>query len=370
MRKLLLFVVNLIVALNALAFDVYGISYNITSETDRTVEVVHNEDYIGDILILETVDYNGKTYRVTSIGAEAFEFCSEITSVSLPEGLTYIGFAAFADCSSLTDVWLPNSITYIGDFAFEYCGGLKEVRLGRDLKQVGMYAFDHCDGLRSLTIPYSLTEIGKCAFNACSGLESITVDSRNPNYDSRGDCNALIEKSTQTIICGCKNTVIPNSVTAIGDGAFCECKGLTTITIPNNIISIGSSAFDSCKGLRGVTIGTDIKSIGAGAFTHTSLEGLRVEANVPPVCGGDIVSANAYKTVYLETLNDSYATADIWKKFINLHPTTVEGIKTNGVSNVEPTEYYDLNGVRYGEPQRGINIVRYSDGTTKKIRVK
>ena len=185
--------------------------------------------------------------NVTSIGSYAFEDCSGLTSVTIGNSVTSIGAGAFYDCSDLTSVTIPNSVTVIGDRAF--------------------YG---CSGLTSITIPSSVTSIGDYAFSECSGLTSIIVERGNTKYDSRDNCNAIIETASNTITQGCKNTKIPNSVTSIGGRAFYGCSGLNSITIPNSVTSIGSSAFYNCSRLTSVTIPNSVTSIGSYAFSDCS----------------------------------------------------------------------------------------------------
>ena len=121
------------------------------------------------------------------------------------------------------------------------------------MTSIGHEAFENCSSLTSLTIPNSVTSIGNYAFRYCSGLTSITVEKGNTKYDSRDNCNAIIETNTNKLIAGCKNTTIPNSVTSIGGFAFEGCSGLTSITIPNSVTSIENGAFDGCSGLTSIT---------------------------------------------------------------------------------------------------------------------
>ena len=170
----------------------------------------------------------------------------EIRKATVKYGITSIGDNAFGGCSGLTELTLPNSVTSIGDNAFEGCSGLTE-----------------------LTLPSSVTNIGVDAFSS-NGLEKITVESGNSRYDSRGNCNSIIDTETNTLIAGCKNSVIPNSVTSIGWYAFQGCSGLTELTLPNSVTSIGYAVFKGCSGLTKLTLPDSVKSIEGEAFEGCS----------------------------------------------------------------------------------------------------
>ncbi len=203
---------------------------------------------------------------VTSIGYGAFYGCSGLTSVTIPNSVTSIGYDTFYGCSSLTSVTIPNSVTSIGEGAFCYCTGLTSITIPNSVISIGERAFSSCSSLTSITIPNSVISIGERAFSSCSSLTSIVVENENMIYDSRNNCNAIINTATNTLIAGSKNTIIPNSVTSIGEGAFCYCTGLTSITIPNSVTSIGNDAFEGCTGLTSVTIPNSVTSIGEWAF--------------------------------------------------------------------------------------------------------
>ena len=182
---------------------------------------------------------------VRSIGDSAFSGCSGLTELILPSSVTSIGDYAFYGCSGLTELILPNSVTSIGDGAFRGCSGLTELTLPNSVTSIGDGAFRGCSGLTELILPNSVTSIGNYAFSDCSGLEKITVDRGNKRYDSRDNCNSIIETGTNTLIVGCKNSVIPNSVTSIGDCAFYGCSDLSKITSLAEIPPVcGSGVFD------------------------------------------------------------------------------------------------------------------------------
>ena len=189
---------------------------------------------------------------VTSIGNDAFYGCSGLTSITLPNSVTSIGRYAFSSCSGLTSITIPNSVTSIGYGAFQSCSGLTSITLPNSVTSIGNEAFSGCSGLTSITIPNSVISIGSSLFYDCNGLTGITVASGNQVYDSRDNCNAIIETKSNTLIAGCKNSVIPNSVTSIGAGAFYGCSGLTSITIPNSVTTIGDNVFAFCQALKTV----------------------------------------------------------------------------------------------------------------------
>ena len=215
-----------------------------TSNGDGSCSVgALNDEIVGEIIIPQISPAGD---RVTGIGNSAFYNCSGLTSVTIPNSVTSIGEVAFYRCTSLTSITIPDSVTSIGEVAF----------------------FD-CSGLTSITIPNSVTSIGDGAFAGCQ-LVSITVASGNTRYDSRNNCNAIIETNTNTLIQGCSNTVIPTGVTSIVYGAFSSCSGLTSVTIPNSVTSIGEWAFEGCYGLTSITIGSGVTSIGGSAFYNCS----------------------------------------------------------------------------------------------------
>lgn len=131
---------------------------------------------------------------------------------------------------------------------------------------IGNDVFRWCAGLTSVTIGNNVKRIGDGAFGFCTELTSIIVEKENSVYDSRNECNAIIETETNTLIFGCKDTTIPNSVTSIGNFAFNNCTGLTSITIPNSVTSIGDCVFYYCTDLSSITIPNSLTSIGQQAF--------------------------------------------------------------------------------------------------------
>jgi len=233
-------------------------------------------------------------------------------------GLTSIEKNAFAGCTNLTSVTIPNSVTSIGSSAFEDCTGLTSVTIPESVTSIGGSAFRGCSGLTSVTIPNSVTSIGEQAFARCSSLTSMKVESGNTIYDSRNNCNAIIETSSNTLISGCINTTIPNSVTSIGTYAFSYCFGLTSVIIPESVTSIEDYAFEGCSGLTSVTVEWDHPlAVPENIFENVALS--QATLNVPA----------GTKSIY--------ETAEVWKDFkeiIEIDPSPAITFADNAVKTI------------------------------------
>ena len=203
---------------------------------------------------------------VTSIGENAFVGCKSLTKVNIPNSVTSIGEWAFAGCTNLTTVIIPSSVVSIGDAVFLDCNNLADIILSDGLITIGNDAFSYIN-LRSLTIPKSVLRIGDHAFTSCEDIESIRVDNENVKYDSRGNCDAIIETYTNRLILGCKNTIIPQDVTVIGEWAFADCFDLKSFNIPSSVKVIEKGAFYQCTGLSSIHLDNNVREIGASAFS-------------------------------------------------------------------------------------------------------
>jgi len=241
----------------------------------------------------EITSFNELQYftGLTSIGFRAFYGCSSLTSITIPSSVTSIGDQSFMYCKGFTSLNLPDNLTSIGNVAFEDCSGLTSVNIPGKVTAIGWFAFAGCR-LTSVFIPDSVTAIGSGAFCCDNSITSIKVGEGNKYFDSRNNCNAIIETATNKLIAACKNSFIPDGIKTIGGNAFCNCIDLSSITIPNSVTSIGeeafagtgltfisipnsvekivSEAFYGCENLTNVIIGNGVTSIGSRAFKHCS----------------------------------------------------------------------------------------------------
>ena len=498
MKKQLIILTALLLPIAAMAGGdvcINGIYYDLDT-VNKTAEVSKNQHYGGtEVIIAESFEVAGVTYRVTSIRKDAFNHCSSFTSLTIPNSVTRIGAYAFLCCKGITSVSVSKNVTTIGECAFSGCSGLTSmvVESGNakydsrnncnaiietatntllfgckssiiaDVTSIADYAFYEIEGMTAVSIPSSVVTIGKNNFSFCPDLESLTlangltsvgemsfylcnlssltipkslttigsmafvgskslasavVESGNPNYDSRNNCNCIIETATNTLLLGSKNCYIPDgiatiglgslyayagtninipsSVTKIENGGFTGCVNLSTINIPNSVTNIGGSAFNGCTALTSVTLSNNleniseslfagckslttlvipdkVKSIGSSVFNGcTALSSLTCLATTPPICNETTFSGFNQSTCTLSVLpgcKGAYQQADYWKEFFTIDENTT---KIDMLRSYSPahTNIYNLEGLHQGSTRHGVNIVRMTDGTTRKVVVK
>ena len=350
--RMIVLLCSLIIGQTSKAYDVEvdGIYYNL-NQTDKTAEVTYNKygDYSGNITIPSQIKINGYIYSISSIGRNAFGECKGLTSIIIPATIERIEDYAFSSCHSLKSFTLPKNVISIGKGIFGFCSSLSVIKVESGnaffdsrnncnaiiekssnkliigckgtiipdgIYSIGDYAFDSCDGLTTINIPSSVVSIGFMSFNACtklssvsisngvvsigmmafadctslksieipksitsfdygpfigcSGLESIIVNKDNPVFDSRNNCNAIIDTSTDILVLGCKNTVFPSKIKGIGKNAFHGCADLSSLIIPDGVTSIGERAYQGCTRLLSVTLPQTISSLDRCAFAQCS----------------------------------------------------------------------------------------------------
>ena len=275
--------------------DGVTIFYKIVSETNKTCEVTYGidkssgsaptggyTDYAGVVNIPSSA--NG--YKVIGIGDYAFAECKNLTSVTIPNTVTYIKEYAFYFCYSLT-IEIPNSVTSIGGNAFEYCYNLISITIPNSVTSIGESAFQYCYNLTSITIPNSVTSIGESAFDNCRSLTSVSI---------------------------------PNRLTSIENGTFMSCTSLTSITIPNSVTSIGESAFGDCRSLTSITIPSSVTFIGAYAFVHCiDLTSITSEIRNVFETGENAFLNCENATLYVPGgTKDQYQNTADWNRFSNI----------------------------------------------------
>ena len=336
---------------------VNGICYNLNSN-NMTATVTYsgypyNNDYTGhyggsglkglDIIIPPTIIYNDMEYTVTSVGDKAFYDCESsilMSSITLPSTVTSIGSNAFWKCTALTSFTIPSNVTSIGSSAFYGCSGLTSVIIPNSVTSIGSSAFEGCSSLTNITIPNSVTSIGDHAFFGC-GLTSIQVASGNTTYDSRNNCNAIIETASNTLIAGSNNTVIPNSVTSIGYGAFCNCSSLTSVTIPNSVTSIGGSTFEKCSSLTNVSIPNSVTSIGGSAFAACrSLMSVSIPNSVTSIGGSTFSGCSSLTSVTIPNSVTNIGSEAFWGCY-SMTSVTIP----NSVTNIGYSAFEDCSGL-------------------------
>ena len=356
-------------------FEVDGIYYKIQGNVacvtfQRYESGMHLSDYHGNVVIPSTVTYQGQTYPVSIIDSYAFNYCQGLTSITIPESITSIRSSAFYQCTGLTrvtikdltawcnayidsnpllyaqhlylndtevtDLTIPDGLTAIHDNAFQGCIGLLSVTIPNSVRTIGNNAFEDCAGLTSIEIPNSVTEIGNLAFECCTNLTRVSLgNSVAIIWGSAFEgCTSLasidIPNSVTDIggnaFSGCtslSSVSIGNSVRTINGGAFKGCAGLTSIEIPNSVITIGGIAFKDCTGLTRVSIGNTVSSIGQEAFMNCSLiEKVTCMATTPPAWFGlNMFTTNVYNHAPLHVptgCDRAYTAHEGWGQFLTI----------------------------------------------------
>ncbi len=261
------------------------------------------------------------------------DYRSDIKSVVIVNGVTTIGYGAFMACSNLATVTFDGNSQPIIFNQYAFCGcGFTSVTIPSNVTSIGDFTFSGCPNLTEVNIGKGVTSIEHHAFNSCPKLTTITVDTENTKYDSRDNCNAIIETTSNTLVLGCKDTFIPNTVTSIGDAAFWKCAGLTSIAIPASVTSIGASAFKECPDLTSVTFatGSQLTSIGVLAFYDCkSLASIEIPASVTSIGIGVFNYCENLTTITVNTENTTYDSRDNCNAIIETTPKKLVAVCKN-----------------------------------------
>ena len=233
-----------------------GLWYKFKGQQVRVVSRKTRHDYPADIVIPDTIIYKNVKYPVTSIGPRAFQYDEKIKSVTI-----------------------PSTVKEIEEGSFNYCTGLEKVVIPPSVKIIADAAFENCSSLKSIYIPASVKRIGDRAFTSVC-LESVTVQEGNKFYDSRNNCNAIIETGSNTLLYGSSSTVIPPTVTAIGQEAFANNTNLKTIDFPESVTTIGMNAFKGCSALKSIVIPGTVQRLEYGCFENTGIKSLTINGNI------------------------------------------------------------------------------------------
>ena len=261
------------------------------------------QDYLWGNNINKIVIENG----VTKIGWGAFRDFIELTEVSIPDSIESIDGSVFQNCCSLTNIIIPDSVTEINYDTFSGCEKLTDVTIPDNVEYIGSYAFNNCKSLKKIIIPKSVNGFGNFVFSGCTSLDTIIISPQNTKYDSRNGSNAIIETDTNKLCVGCKSTVIPDSVTEIGDYAFSNCTAIKSILIPESVVAIGFGAFSGCNNLETVTIPDKVTSIGLCAFQDCSrLKDLIIGCGVNNIDDNVFTNCSSLQTITVSPNNPTY----------------------------------------------------------------
>ena len=359
-KQILLFLLTL-VPMMASAFtgevEIDGINYFIKTGGQVAEVRAKNPKYSGDVVIPPTVEYEGVTCNVLTIGQAAFYGCTSLTSVTIPNSVTSIGSDAFYGCTGMKSVHITDLAAWCNiSFGYNplshahhlYQNGaeVKDLVIPSSVTSISKIAFSGCTSLTSVTIPNSVTSIGSSAFSSCTSLTSVTI----PNS---------VTSIGNGVFSGCTSltsVTIPNSVTSIGSSAFSSCTSLTSVTIPNSVTSIEISAFQGCTGLNSITFGNNIRSINHNAFvncpdlTHVYCHAVNVPWTASDVFNG---SYPQYATLHVPDESvDAYRNYNPWSQF-----GTIIGLSGGGNNKcAKPTISYSQGQLQFASATEGVTF--------------
>jgi hypothetical protein len=365
--------------------------------TGLITATVNNHGSIGNRAFVECSELKDISLgaNITSIGNKAFAECSKLENIEIQNAVS-IGESAFQECTSLASVKLGDGVQTIGVMAFKSCSALTEIQLGKAVTTIDKYAFEECSSLSSIQIPASVTAINNSVFSGCISLKTIRFEDgeseltlgnndiyplfsglplesvyigRNLSYESVSAYNTSPFCQNMTL----RSVIFNDMETEITTKEFIDCVNLKEVTIGNGVKTIGEAAFSGCRSLETLSFGTSVETIGKNAFADcTAMNSLTSHATIPPVCGVralEDINKETCQLIIPEGTKSSYEEAEQWKEFFNIEEEGT-GILPIRNDNYDKYTVYTLDGKRMEKPQKGINIIRMSDGTTKKVVVK
>lgn len=336
-------------------------------------------DNIPENLVIPDIVKKGvEIFPVIYLGSSTFEGHRNVTSVTLPEKLIGIEDYTFWGNKKLNSVIMNSSLVSIGTWAFGDCP-LQSISLPNSLKSIGSCAFENCVLLKSVVIPKSVSSIGDFAFAGCTNITTIQVEEGNSVYDSRDNCNAIIETATNKLVSGCKTSIIPSTVTSIGQyafsyhsslasieipnsvtsieqRAFSDCAKLNSVIIPNSVLTIDEWAFLGCTGLTSIEIGTGVTKIGTGTFSGcTTLSDVYCYATKLPLTGSDVFS-NLSATLHVPaSAIDYYKSTEPWSSFGTI--VTIDGGTPEVLQCATPTIAFKEGKLNFNCETEGVTYV-------------
>ena len=406
MKKQLLLVLLALMPLmiSAEEVEIDGIYYNLVSKIKEAEVISNPNEYRGNIVIPEEVEYEDVVYKVTSIGNSAFSDCLSLYSIDTGNGVKTIGQRAFYKCKNLQtlkvgrnivsfgyqslylcqrlaniyitdlaawcnvsgisigcehhlylngneiiDLSIPDGVTSIGESAFAMCSYIQSINFTNSIAVIGSTCFYGCSGISTIEIPNSVTTIGESAFGGCISLTSITI----PNSVTS------IGEFTFRDCSGLTSITIPNSVTSIGQYAFWNCIGLTSVSIPNSVSYIEASAFEGCSGLTSVAIGKGIRRIGIQTFANCqNLTDVYCYAETVPSTYSNAFDGSYidYATLYVpEVTYESYKNTAPWSNFGTIK--VIDGETPIVEKCATPTITYANGKVKFTSETEGVEFV-------------
>ena len=303
---------------NADVVEVDGIYYNLLPKGNAAEVSSNPNGYKGDIIVPANIIYNDEVYNVTSVANAAFSGAM-VSSINLPNTITYIGEGAFSGCS-LTSFTMPNSVTSTGIYAFQGCSKLKTITLSNQLSSISGYIFWGCSSLLSIEIPESVTSIGYHSFASCSSLEFLEI----PNSVNDISATAFWGCSKLTTI------ILPEHLTTINGYSFRDCTCLTSVSIPDNVSSIGGNAFHGCSNLESIVLGSNMSYLDDNSFSScTKLKDVYCYASTPPS-----VMEKAFEGSYIE-----YVVLHVPKAYIEVYKATKPWSNFKAIVDISETPH-------------------------------